>query len=158
MEIERSPQAVWEYVSRIEDWWLASNTKDHIELAFVDGTGVAEGAEFVLRERIAGVRGEARAVIAEVDPPRRLVWRSLSARFRFMGIGIDVDEGGTFELVETDKGAVLSHYVWGELGEGRFARLMEWLFKTVLRGERRDYEHTHRELLFIKRQLEAPNT
>jgi len=155
VEIERSPQAVRDYVSRIDDRWLASNPKDHIELTFVDSAGVEEGAEFVLRERIAGVRGEARAVIAEVDRPRRLVWRSLRARFSCLGIGIDLEEGGTFEIVENERDCPLSHRVWGRLGTNPFARVAEWFFKTVLRGERKDYEHTHCELLFIKHALEA---
>lgn len=155
VEIARDAQSVWDYVSRIDRWWLASNPRDHIELSFVDGADVEEGAEFVLRERIAGVRGEARAIIAEVQPPWRLVWKSLWARFSYLGVGLDIDEGGTFEIVETDTGCILSHYVWGRLGEGRWPRVMEWFFKTVLRGEKKDYEHTRRELMFIKLRLEA---
>jgi|GEM_PF-6889481 len=153
--VERDAQSVWDYVSRIDQWWLVSNPKDHIELTFVDGASVEEGTEFVLRERIAGVRGEAHAVISEAEPPHRLVWKSLRARFSYLGIGVDLDEGGTFEIVETDAGCILSHYVWGRLGAGRWPRLMEWFFKTVLRGERKDYEHTQRELLFIKHALES---
>lgn len=153
--IEKPPKVVWDYVAQIDKWWLASNLKEHIELSLVDTKKVEADAKFVLKEKIAGVRGEALAKIAEFLPPRKLVWQSLHAEYRLPGIKIPVKEGGTFEIVETNNGCELSHYVWGELHSIPLKGMLEWFFKAVLRGEKKDYEHTYRELLFIKRQLES---
>lgn len=65
VEIDRSPQDVWDYVVRFDDWWLAANPDEHIELSVMDAKEIDKGTKLVLRERIAGVRGEATIEIAE---------------------------------------------------------------------------------------------
>lgn len=110
-----------------------------------------------MKERIAGIRGEAIITIREYQEPARLVWESLSAKYKVIGIGINVSEGGVFEIRKTENGCVLSHRVWGKL-HGVGGAVAEWFFKSVLRGERRDYEHTARELRFIKREVERRGT
>lgn len=154
VEIDLAPQIVWDYVARIDDWWLVSNPDEHIELSVIGQGEVEKGAELVLKERIAGIRGEAIITICEYDPPERLEWKSLSAKYRLLGIGVNVREGGTFKISAKGNGCVLSHRVWGKL-DGLSGAATEWFFKYILKGERRDYEHTLRELLFIKREVES---
>jgi hypothetical protein len=155
VEIERSPLDVWDYMSRIDKWWLVSNPDEHIELSVVGKGNIEKGTEFVLKERIAGIRGEAIITISEYQPPKQLEWKSLSAKYRLLGMGLDVEEGGIFKISPTEKGCVLSHRVWGKLDCGLMGIIAEWFFKNILKGERKDFEHTHRELLFIKGEVES---
>lgn len=98
VEIARPPQDVWNYVSRIDKWWLASNPGEHIELSQIGQGNVQRGTAYVLKERIAGIRGEAIITISEYQPPERLEWKSLRAKYKLFGIGLKVKEGGTFKI------------------------------------------------------------
>ena len=73
------------------------------------------------------------------------------------GITFKVDEGGIFELKCKGKKCVLSHHVWGKTKLPFIGTLAEMFFKYILKGEKRDYEHTYRELQFIKSEVEAKN-
>ena len=154
VEINKTPQEVWNYVSRIDEWWLTSNPKEHIELSVVGNGPINKETEFILKERIAGIRGEALAKVVEYAPPAKLIWKSLQAKFKLLAVTVNVEEGGTFEISETDNGCVLSHEVWEKLHAGPVAGLIEWFFKHILKGELRDFQHTHRELLYVKREIE----
>jgi len=155
VEIDRSPQDVWDYVVRFDDWWPAANPDEHIELSVMDNREIEKGTKLVLKERIAGIRGEATVEILAFQPPKRLEWKSLSAKYMLLGMGIKVKEGGTFTISPTDTGCVLRHRVWRKPDYGFMSAVAEWFFKCVLKGELRDFEHTQRELLFIKRRLES---
>ena len=36
IEIYASPQKIWSYMVRLDDWWLRSNPDEHIELTLID--------------------------------------------------------------------------------------------------------------------------
>ena len=154
VEIDKTPQEEWDYIARIVEWRLASNTKEHIESSVVGDGAIEKGTEFVLKERIAGVRGEAFAKVAEYAPPKKLVWKSLHAHYKLLGVSLNGEEGGTFKISKRANGCVLSHGVWGKIHAGPASALIEWFFKNILKGEDKDLQHTHRELLFIKREIE----
>lgn len=157
VEIDGEPERVWDYMVRFDNWWLASNPDEHIELSVIDQGEITKGTRFVLKERIAGIRGEAIITIRDLQRPERLEWASLGAKYKLLGISIDVREGGVFKLLKTENGCVLSHRVWGRLN-GLGGAIAERFFKSVLKGERKDYEHTARELRFIKREVERGST
>ena len=100
---------------------------------------------------------EAIAEISQIIPLQRLVWKSVQATYKLFGITFKVDEGGVFELKCKGKKCVLSHHVWGKTKLPFIGRLAEIFFKYILKGEKRDYEHTYRELQFIKGEIEAQN-
>ena len=71
------------------------------------------------------------------------------------GISFKVDEGGIFELKSKGEKCTLSHCVWGKTRLPFIGAFAEMFFKYILKGEKRDYEHTYRELQFIKSEIEA---
>ena len=157
IDIYSSPEKIWSYMIRLDDWWLRSNPDEHIELTLVENNKIEEGTKFILKEYIAGVRGEAIAEIKQIVPLQRLVWKSIQATYKLFGITFKVKEGGIFELKNKGKKCVLSHYVWGKTKQPFVGLLAEMFFKHILKGEKKDYEHTYRELQFIKREIEAQN-
>ena len=153
VEINCSPEEVWNYLIRIDDWWLRSNPKEHIELTLVGTKEINEGTQFILKEYIAGIKGEALAEISEIVPLKKLVWRSIKAQYKLLGFKTNIEEGGIFTLTESASGCTLSHYVWGKIRNSHWSPIIEWLFKNVLKGEKKDYEHTYRELIFVKKEM-----
>ncbi|GBE00274.1 hypothetical protein BMS3Abin07_02324 [bacterium BMS3Abin07] len=157
VEIRATPENIWNYMVRLDDWWLRSNPNEHIELSLIDTDKIEEGTRFILKEYIAGVRGEAVAEIKRLVPMQRLIWQSTQATYKLFGITFNVDEGGIFELTNKDGFCVLSHHVWGKPRLPVIGWLVEVFFKYVIEGEKKDYEHTYRELQFIKNEIEAQN-
>jgi hypothetical protein len=157
IKINATPEEVWSYMVRLDDWWLRSNPREHIELSLIDADKIEEGTKFVLKEYIAGVKGEAIAEIKSLVPMQKLVWKSNQASYKLFRVTFNVDEGGIFELVSKGNTCMLSHHVWGKLKLPVLGWLAEAFFKHILKGEKKDYEHTYRELLFIKKEIEAQN-
>jgi len=157
IEIDATPEKIWRYMVRLDDWWLRSNPNEHIELTLIDNSKIEEGTKFVLKEYIAGVRGEAIAEISQIIPLERLAWKSIQATYKLFGITFQVDEGGVFELKCSGNKCLLSHHVWGKTKLPFIGALAEMFFKYILKGEKKDYEHTYRELKFIKNEIETQN-
>jgi len=157
IEIRATPEEVWSYMIRLDDWWLRSNPHEHIELSLIDTDKIEEGTKFILKEYIAGVRGEAVAEIKGLVPMHSLTWKSIQATYKLFGFTFNIDEGGIFELTNNGDTCVLSHHVWGKSRLPVIGWLGEAFFKYVLKGEKKDYEHTYRELQFIKKEIEAQN-
>lgn len=157
IKIRATPEKVWSYMLRLDDWWLRSNPNEHVELSLINTNKIEAGARFILKEYIAGVRGEAIAEIKKLVPMRELMWESIQASYKSFGITFHVDEGGIFELKDKGDSCVLSHHVWGRPKHPVLGWLVEAFFRYVLKGEKKDYEHTYRELQFIKHEIEAQN-
>lgn len=155
IEIRATPEKVWSYMIRLEDWWLRSNPNEHIELSLIDTDKIEEGTKFILKEYIAGVRGDAVAEIKCLVPLQKLTWESIQATYKLFGLRFNVDEGGVFELTDNGDTCMLSHHVWGKPNLPFVGWLAEVFFKYVLDGEKKDYEHTYRELQFIKHEIET---
>ena len=158
VQIQACANDVWKYIVRLEDWWLRSNPNEHIELSLIDSNKIEEGTQFILKEYIAGVRGEAIAEISKLTPLKKLVWSSKKASYTLLGITFNVDEGGTFESTENNGVCTLSHHVWGSVKNPIIGRFVEMFFKHILQGERKDYEHTRSELQFVKNEIESQNS
>lgn len=154
IEIYATPERIWSYMLRLDDWWLRSNPGEHIELSLINADKMKEGVKFTLKEYIAGVRGEAIAEIKKLVPMKTLEWKSIRAVYKSFGMTFNVDEGGVFELKDKGDTCILSHHVWGKPKLPVIGWLVELIFKHVLKGEKKDYEHTYRELQFIKHEIE----
>jgi len=155
IEIDAGSDAIWKYLIHFEDWWIRSNPKEHIELTLLDTKEIKKGAKFILKESIAGITGSAIAEVTDLVPMKKLVWTSHNAKYNLIGINITANEGGIFELEEIDSRCRLSHHVWGTIEIPFIGGAMEWIFKHVLNGEKKDYDHTYRELKFVKYEIES---
>lgn len=156
IEIDTSVTRLWAFLVDIERWWLASNP-DHQSLDIVDGDGpVGPGSRIRIREKIAGIPGEALGEVTEFVVGDHMTWEAGQARYRLWGIPLQVREGVRWQLRPHESGRVaLSATVWAEFPEDWKGRIAEWLFTGPLRGERRDRRHARRELEYIRRQLEG---
>lgn len=155
--IEAPPGTVWKYLIEIEDWWVPSNP-EHDSLAILsDDEELREGTRIRVREQIAGLPGIAVGEITEFRPPELITWEASNARYRYHGLHISVDEGVSWKLEPAGEGTNLTAHVWASFPETFFGNLIEWSFKNVLDGVEKDYQHTRKELEYLKETVESEN-
>ena len=148
------PSTVWDTMHDLEEWWPASNP-EHESLERLDDRGIEAGARLRIREKIAGVPGEAVGTITRVEPGSEVTWHAPHARYRWRGIGFTVGEGVSWRIEPgTDGDTQVSAHVWATFPPGLAGRLTEWIFKRVLNGVPRDREHARTELCYLKRVIE----
>jgi uncharacterized protein YndB with AHSA1/START domain len=154
-EIACPPQRVWDFLVDVRRWWLRSNP-EHERLEILGPRGaIALGTELRIRERIAGIPGEAAGRITEFVPGERATWQA-QARYRLLGARVAVEEGVTWSLARSGDGTRLSAHVWARFPDGAAARLIEWGFVHLLRGRERDRRHAQIELDYVRGALERP--
>lgn len=154
ISIHAAPSTVWDTMHDLEGWWPASNP-EHQSLERLDGRGIEPGAWLRIREKIAGVPGEAVGTITRVEPGSEVTWHAPDAHYRWLGIGFTVGEGVTWRIEpDTSGDTQVSAHVWATFAPGLVGRLTEWIFKHVLNGVPRDREHAHTELRYLKRVIE----
>ncbi|TDD92908.1 hypothetical protein E1293_00070 [Actinomadura darangshiensis] len=83
--IDAPSSTVWEHLQDLEEWWPASNP-EHESLELLDDRGIRPGARIRIRERIAGVPGEAVGEITHVDAGTSVTWEAPAARYRWLGL------------------------------------------------------------------------
>lgn len=159
ISVHAAPSAVWDTMRDLERWWPASNP-EHESLERLDDRGIEPGARLRIREKIAGVPGEAVGTITRVEPGTEVTWDAPAARYRWGGVGVTVGEGVTWRVDPGPAGDTeISARVWGTFPPGLAGRLTECVFKRVLNGVARDREHARTELRYLKRILEeAPKS
>jgi len=161
IEIDAPPAEIWEYVTDPENW-TASNPEEHYGLEYdTPDDRPREGATFHQRESVAGLYADLYGRFPYVDYPNVAVWAGTAYYPLLRGLlTVRIPEGGTIRLEETDDGTRMSHAVWMDFPNTRRGRALRWLFTTVLGGRAKLYDHTRRELVFFRRQLEttAPTT
>jgi len=147
-------QRAWDYLVRVEEWWPPSNPEhDALEILETDKR-LRRGTRIRIREKIAGIPGEADGVITEFSPPETVTWQADRARYRLFGVPLEVSEGVRWTLAPKDDGVVLSATVWARFPTGAKGRALAWLFAGPMRGIEKDRRHTRTELDFVKRALE----
>ncbi|HEY3478702.1 MAG TPA: hypothetical protein VGL02_07360 [Streptomyces sp.] len=113
-----------------------------------------------VRETLRSLEGDwpgaARAAETSCSRPVPVVNRSSFARYRWLGLPVDVAESVTWsvERYGYDSMVVRAH-VWAEFRAGLRARLLELAFVRLLGGVARDREHTRSELRHLKRMSEG---
>ncbi|MCR6488974.1 hypothetical protein M8542_39710 [Amycolatopsis sp. OK19-0408] len=125
---------------------------------YVEGIVIAAPVPTV-RETLRSIEGE---WLGEPPPetsclrPAPVLNRSSFARYRWLGLPVDVAESVTWsvERYGYDSTVVRAH-VWAEFRAGLRARLMELAFARLLGGVARDREHTRLELRYLKRMSEG---
>ncbi len=156
IQIEALPEDVWIVLQDIETWWPASNP-EHISLERLDDKGVEVGARLRIREKIAGIPGEAIGEITRVDSARAVTWEAPQARYKWHGVPLTVGEGVTWgiETGANGTGTQLSAHVWATFPQTPLGRVVEWFFTRVLNGIDKDREHARTELRYLKETIEA---
>jgi hypothetical protein len=146
-------QKVWDYMLDIENWWPKSNP-EHVSLEYLGGRHeLSLGARIKIREYIAGVPCEAVGEITEFTVLEKASWVA-EAEYSYFGFKVKVKEGVRWLFANKEEGVELSAYVWAEFPNTLFGKFVEWYFLNVLKGAKKDYEHTMRELEYIKREVE----
>lgn len=146
-----SREAAWDLISDFEGVWEPSSPA-HRGTKVLDEPKqpIRDGLRWWQREKVGLLTGEFVATVHDTKPGHAFSW-STTATYLLFGFPINVDEGGTFEILETGTGVTLRHYLWGKLPYN----LLEWFAFTVLREERAMAEHNLTELRYFKQQLEA---
>ena len=153
--IEAPPDTVWDRLCDLEDWWPASNP-EHESLERLDDRGIEPGARLRIREKVAGVPGEAVGEITRVDPGVAVTWEAPAARYRWLGMSFTIGEGVTWRIAaEGERSTRLSARVWATFPAGVTGRVLEALFGYALNGVARDRAHTRRELGYLKDRLDG---
>ena len=115
------------------------------------------GARIRIREKIAGVPGEAVGEITEVEPGARVTWEVPAARYRLAGISVSIGEGVTWSLEpHGDDAARLSARVWATFPPGPRGRLLRVVLHPVAPGPGEGPRtRAALELRYLKRTIEA---
>jgi hypothetical protein len=152
--IEAPPPTVWAVMHDVETWWPASNP-EHESLERLDGEVVQVGTRLRIREKIAGIPGEAVGQITRFEPLSAVTWEAPNARYRWFGVPFTIGEGVTWSIESRDGGATrLSAHVWATFPPGMRGRIVEWIF-IRLGGLEKDREHARTELRYLKQAIEA---
>lgn len=152
--IEVPRDAVWEVVRDIERWWLASNP-EHQSLELLGGRGeLAVGTQLRIREKIAGIPGEAVGMITRLEPGQKVTWDAPHARYRWFGMSLSLSEGVTWRLESHGESTTVSARVWAEFPAGLRGSLTGMVFR-VIGGVQKDREHTRTELRYLKHRIES---
>jgi uncharacterized protein YndB with AHSA1/START domain len=151
--IQAPPPLVWDTLQDLEGWWVASNP-EHQSLERLDDRGTEPGARLRIREKIAGIPGEALGEITRVEPGTEVTWHAPAARYRLLGISFTVGEGVTWRVEPYgDQATALSAHVWATFPPP-IGRLTQWIFTRLLNGIDKDREHTRTERRYLKHTIE----
>lgn len=155
IKINTTVDTLWTYLIDIETWWRPSN-REHQALEIIsDDQALEEGTRILIREKIAGIPGEAIGEIKELSEHNRITWQSDHARYRFWGVPFTIKEGVSWQIEPKPNAVALSAHVWAKFPATMIGQAMEWFFKNVLNGIEKDYQHAMTELRYIKSQIEA---
>ena len=156
--IEAPAAEVWEVMRRVDEWWPPSN-HEHISLEHLDDRPVTEiGAHLRIREKIAGIPGEAVGTITDVieGPDGAAVTWDAQGTYRWLGVRFTVDEGVTWRVEPRGTtAAMVSAQVWASVPPGIFGRIVRVTFIRLLNGLAKDREHARSELRYLKRIIEG---
>lgn len=148
--VDTTREAAWNLISDFEGIWEPSNPA-HRGTKVLDEPKrpIRDGLRWWQRETVGPLTGEFIATVYDTKPGHAFSW-STTATYRLLGLAIKVDEGGTFEIIETGEGVTLRHYLWGELPN----RLLVWFARVVLREDKEMADHNLTELRYFKSKLE----
>lgn len=154
--IQAPVAVVWKVMQDVRRWWLLSNP-EHEDLEILGGDDVLRvGARLRIREKIAGIAGEATGTITQLQPGSLLTWEAPQARYRLLGICVTVSEGVTWCVKQHDaNSSVVSAKVWAAFPPGVWGRLVDIVFTRMLNGIDKDREHARTELRYLKRMIEG---
>ncbi len=153
IEVVAPKHSVWDLMCDIREWWPPSNP-EHESLDFLDGSSeIGVGTRLRIRERVAGVPGEAVGTITRFEVGDEVTWEAPEARYRLFGVPVMVAEGVTWTFVARGSRTQVSAHVWSALPHRWLGRILEWGFK-LLGGVDKDRKHARQELAYLKQRIE----
>lgn len=155
--IDAPSSTVWTALQDIEQWWPPFNP-EHRSIERLDDRGNEVGARLRIREKVAGIPGEAIGTVTNVIPDTEVSWEADEARYRWLGATFTLSEGVSWR-VEPDGPAAcrLSAHVWAKFPRSPLGRLLGWTFEHVLDGVAKDRRHARAELEYLKSTVEGVN-
>jgi hypothetical protein len=153
--IRSTAQAAWDYASDPENW-TASNPEEHRGLQYDSADNrPATGVTFHQEESVAGIYADLYGRFPYVDRPHIALWTGI-ATYSLLGglLKVRVPEGGVLSLEETESGVHMSHDVYMQFPGSLWGRIWLWFFRRRNAAEA-VYDHTYKELVFFRGQLEA---
>ncbi len=154
--IRAAPEEVWDYACKPENW-TASNPAEHFGLQFDSPDNLPHaGVAFIQRESVAGVPAVLKGRFHYMDRPRLAFW-SGTAAYRLLGglLKVRLPEGGVLSIDKLESGIRLSHNVYIDFPDSLWGRICRWYFLKQLNGRQAVYDHTFRELVYIKDHLDG---
>lgn len=153
--IDAPQAAVWELMRDLERWWPESNP-DHEHMECLDDGDLRAGSRVRIKEKIAGISGEAIGTITQFEPGRVVTWDAPRACYRLLGLALTVSEGVTWRIEPSGESTtVVSAHVWATVPPGRRGRVAAAVFTRLLGGAEKDRRHARTELQYLKRVLET---
>lgn len=155
VRIDAPADTVWTALQDIERWWPPSNP-EHDSIERLDDRGVTVGARLRIREKVAGIPGEAIGVITSVKAGTEVSWETDHARYRWLGATFSVGEGVTWRIdADGPHAARLSAHVWARFPRSLRGRALGAIFAHLLNGIEKDRRHTRVELEYLKKTIES---
>lgn len=155
IDIQTPAANVWDTIVEVERWWPPSNP-EHESLERLDEGDLKVGTRFRIREKVAGIPGEAIGIVTDLEPGTRVTWRADQARYRLLGISITLGEGVTWRVERDGPDACrLSAHVWATFPHGVTGRVLSFVFTQMLDGIAKDRQHTRTELEYLKKLIES---
>ena len=156
IRIKASPDVVWSVLEGVDAWWPQSNP-EHESIEQLDGARAIEvGTRLRIREKVAGIPGEAVGTITALTAGVEVTWTSDNARYRWLGQSITIGEGVTWRIEPAGTSATtLSAHVWARFPPTLRGRATEWVFTHLLDGVSKDRQHARTELEYLKTTIET---
>lgn len=153
--IRARAEDIWDYACDPKNW-TASNPEEHFGLRFNTPDNLpAQDAEFHQRESVAGVYADLSGRFHYFDRPRLAVWSGTATYRKLAGlVRARIPEGGVLKLEPTELGLRLSHNVYLNFPDSTWGRVLSWFFNRA-NGRQAVFDHTYKELVFFKTQLET---
>ena len=153
--ITSSSKEIWGYMNNVEGWWTLSSS-DHVSLEFFSQDhSLRQGMRAVLKEQFGAIKGESKGVITHVIPEKEVVWQSERAVYSYLFFKIPLEQTVTWSMREKEGKVVLSMEVRLVFSDTAWGRISEWYFVSVLRGKRLVFDHSLKELRYIKKAVES---
>jgi hypothetical protein len=157
ISIDAPAETVWNVLQDIEQWWPPSNPEHH-SIERLDDRGIEVGARIRIREKVAGIPGEAIGVITNLTPGTEVSWEADEARYRWLGATFTLSEGVTWRVErDGDDACRLSAHVWAKFPRSPVGWIISWTFVHVLDGIAKDRRHARAELEYLKNAIEGGN-
>lgn len=157
MEIDVSKKVLWDFLIDLNGWWVKSNS-DHDSLkVHHSGKPVGLNTKITVKEKIAGIPCKATGKITQFNDQQLVEW---TANYYIWGLKwIKIDAGVRWKLTSIDdhKSTLMAN-VWADFPNRIGYRLLWFLFKYLMNGIKKDYDHAMKELTYIKKTVERENS
>lgn len=109
----------------------------------------------ILRERFGMIHGESKGTIARVVLEQEVVWQSEKAVYSYLFFRVPAQQTVSWHAKERDHEIVLSMDIILRFSNTPWGKISEWYFVYILQGKQLVFEHSLKELEYVKKAIEA---